>query len=132
MGAMRRLSSAVAVAGVLAVLLSVLVGQDLRAQNRKSFSLVKEDGGHVALGLAIRKLDNAATFMQAPAHPDDETNAVLALYARGAGFRVIDLQNNRGEGGQNEIGPELFHDMGVLRTSGSHEAKQSVDVIRVE
>ena len=29
----------------------------------------------------------------------------------------IDLQNNRGDGGQNEIGPELFRDMAVLRTS---------------
>ena len=29
----------------------------------------------------------------------------------------IDVQNNRGEGGQNEIGPELFRDIGVLRTS---------------
>ena len=29
----------------------------------------------------------------------------------------IDLQNNRGDGGQNEIGPELFRDIAVLRTS---------------
>ena len=55
--------------------------------------------------------------MQAPAHPDDETNALFALYGYGQGLRVIDVQNNRGEGGQNEIGPELFRDMGVLRTS---------------
>ena len=27
------------------------------------------------------------------------------------------MQNNRGDGGQNEIGPELFRDIGVLRTS---------------
>ncbi len=33
------------------------------------------------------------------------------------GLRVIDLQNNRGDGGQNEIGPELFRDIAVLRTS---------------
>ena len=33
------------------------------------------------------------------------------------GLRSIDLQTNRGEGGQNEIGPELFRDIGVLRTS---------------
>ena len=33
------------------------------------------------------------------------------------GLRSIDLQNNRGDGGQNEIGPELFRDMAVLRTS---------------
>jgi hypothetical protein len=33
------------------------------------------------------------------------------------GLRSIDLQINRGEGGQNEIGPELFRDIGVLRSS---------------
>ena len=33
------------------------------------------------------------------------------------GLRVIDVQNNRGDGGQNEIGPELFRDIAVLRTS---------------
>src|SRR5260370_2390312 len=33
------------------------------------------------------------------------------------GLLTIDVQNNRGEGGQNEIGPELFRDIGVLRTS---------------
>ncbi len=27
------------------------------------------------------------------------------------------MQNNRGDGGQNEIGPELFRDIAVLRTS---------------
>ena len=32
-------------------------------------------------------------------------------------MRTIDVQNNRGDGGQNEIGPELFRDMGVLRTA---------------
>ena len=55
--------------------------------------------------------------MQAPAHPDDENNALLAMFAHGMGLRAIDLQNNRGDGGQNEIGPELFRDMAVLRTS---------------
>jgi hypothetical protein len=33
------------------------------------------------------------------------------------GLRSIDLQNNRGDGGQNEIGPELFRDMAILRTA---------------
>jgi LmbE family N-acetylglucosaminyl deacetylase len=87
------------------------------AQNRMSFSLVSADSGHVALGLALRKLNVSATFMQAPAHPDDENNALLAFFAHGMGLRSIDLQNNRGDGGQNEIGPELFRDLAVLRTS---------------
>src|SRR5262245_20080914 len=89
----------------------------LEAQNRKNFSIVNEEGGHIALGLAIRKLNVATTFLQAPAHPDHETNGLFTTFGYGMGLRVIDLQNNRGEGGQNEIGPELFRDMGVLRTS---------------
>ncbi|HVI84399.1 MAG TPA: PIG-L family deacetylase, partial [bacterium] len=79
--------------------------------------LVAQNSGHVALGLALRKLTVSGTFLQAPAHPDDETNAMLALFGYGMGLRSVDLQNNRGDGGQNEIGPELFGDMGVLRTS---------------
>ncbi len=97
------------------VTMSTAVG--LEAQNRKNFSIVSDDGGHVALGLAIRKLNVAGTFMQAPAHPDDETNALFATFGYVMGLRVIDVQNNRGDGGQNEIGPELFRDIGVLRTA---------------
>jgi hypothetical protein len=89
----------------------------LVAQNRMSFSRVAPDGGHIGLGLALRKLSVSGTFMQCPAHPDDETNALFAMFGLGMGLRAIDLQNNRGDGGQNEIGPELFRDMGVLRTS---------------
>ena len=55
--------------------------------------------------------------MQAPAHPDDETTRCSRMFTHGMGLRSIDVQNNRGEGGQNEIGPELFRDIGVLRTS---------------
>src|SRR5476649_356543 len=87
------------------------------AQNRMTYSVVSPDNGHVALGLAIRKLNVSGTFMQAPAHPDDEHNALYALFTHGMGLRSIDVQTTRGEGGQNEIGPELFSDMGVLRTS---------------
>src|SRR5215475_4659149 len=92
-------------------------GPSLPAQNRMTYSVVSPDSGHVALGLAIRKLDVSGTFMQAPAHPDDETNALFALFTHGMGFRSIDVQNNRGDGGQNEIGPELFRDIAVLRTA---------------
>ena len=82
-----------------------------------TYSVVSPENGHIALGLAIRKLNVSGTFMQAPAHPDDETNALFALFTHGMGLRSVDVQNNRGEGGQNEIGPELFRDIGVLRTS---------------
>ncbi len=87
------------------------------AQNRLNFPLAAQESGHVALGLAIRKLGVSGTFLQTAAHPDDETNALYAMFTHGMGLRSIDVQTTRGEGGQNEIGPELFGDMGVLRTS---------------
>src|SRR5580658_5154783 len=89
----------------------------VHAQNRMTFSKASTSDGHIALGLALRKLGVSGTFLQAPAHPDDETNALFALFTHGMGLRSIDLQNNRGDGGQNEIGPELFRDIAVLRTS---------------
>src|SRR5690242_6819829 len=89
----------------------------VQAQNRSNFLVAAQEGGRIALGLAVRKLAVCGTFMQTPAHPDDEHNALLALIAHGMGLRSITAQATRGEGGQNEIGPELFRDMGVLRTS---------------
>jgi LmbE family N-acetylglucosaminyl deacetylase len=87
------------------------------AQNRLNFPLAAQDSGHIALGLALRKLSVSGTFLQTAAHPDDETNALYAMFTHGMGLRSIDVQTTRGEGGQNEIGPELFGDIGVLRTS---------------
>ena len=98
------------------VLCIAVFAATVRSQNRMSYSVVSADSGHVALGLAIRKLNVSGTFMQSAAHPDDEHNALFALYTHGMGLRSISLQTNRGEGGQNEIGPELFRDIGVLRT----------------
>jgi LmbE family N-acetylglucosaminyl deacetylase len=112
----RVLGSAVALAAV-AFIIAVTSNTPISAQNRKDYSIASTASGHVALGLAIRKLNVAGTYLQAPAHPDDETNALFALYGYGMGMRVIDVQNNRGDGGQNEIGPELFRDIGVLRTA---------------
>jgi hypothetical protein len=54
--------------------------------------------------------------MMTTAHPDDENNAMLAFYAHGNGFRTSLVAATRGEGGQNEIGPELFEALSVLRT----------------
>ena len=40
----------------------------------------------------------------------------LALYARHVGARVALVTATRGDGGQNEIGTELFDALGILRT----------------
>src|SRR5579864_1979137 len=74
------------------------------------------EGGHMALGLALRHLANTGVLMQATAHPDDENNALLVMMNRGLGYRTALATATRGNGGQNEIGPEIFEALGVLRT----------------
>src|SRR5688572_752876 len=80
--------------------------------------------GAPGLSLALRKLTTVGTLMQTTAHPDDENNAVLALYARHLGMRVALVSATRGDGGQNEIGPELFDALGILRTEELLSAHQ--------
>src|SRR5881409_2007188 len=75
-----------------------------------------EERGHVALGLALRHLGNTGIFMHTTAHPDDENNGLLVMLNRGLGFRTALATATRGNGGQNEIGPEIFEALGVLRT----------------
>jgi LmbE family N-acetylglucosaminyl deacetylase len=72
--------------------------------------------GRPALELMLRKLDTVGTLMMTTAHPDDENNALLAYYGHTKGFRTALVTATRGEGGQNEIGPELFEALAVLRT----------------
>jgi len=77
---------------------------------------VDDEQGHVALGLALRHLSNTGIFMMATAHPDDENNGLLVMLNRGQGYRTALATATRGNGGQNEIGPEIFEALGVLRT----------------
>jgi LmbE family N-acetylglucosaminyl deacetylase len=77
---------------------------------------VGELPGDVTLKLLLRKLASTATFMETTAHPDDEDNALLAFMSHGRGMRATLVSATRGDGGQNEIGPEIFQALGVLRT----------------
>jgi LmbE family N-acetylglucosaminyl deacetylase len=72
--------------------------------------------GEVGLALMLRKLASVGTVMHITAHPDDENNGLMAMQSHGDGLRVVLATATRGNGGQNEIGPELFEALGVLRT----------------
>ncbi len=85
-----------------------------RAQHR--LRPVSEMTGRPALELHLRKLDTVGNVMMTTAHPDDENNALLAYYGLTKGFRTSLVTATRGEGGQNEIGPEIFEALAVLRT----------------
>ena len=75
-----------------------------------------EDLGASGLGLKLRKAASGVSVLTITAHPDDENNPLHALLSRGLGARVSLLSLTRGGGGQNEIGPELFDGLRVLRT----------------
>lgn len=77
---------------------------------------VARQRGEVALALALRKLAATGTLMMTTAHPDDENNGLLAEVGHGLGWRTVLVSATRGDGGQNEIGPELFDALAVLRT----------------
>jgi LmbE family N-acetylglucosaminyl deacetylase len=77
---------------------------------------IDDEQGHVALGLALRHLSNVGIFMHTTAHPDDENNGLLVMLNRGQGYRTALATATRGNGGQNEIGPEIFEALGLLRT----------------
>lgn len=93
--------------GVVAFLCTALWGQ---------LQPLPEEEGVSGLGLALRKLGVTGSVLYITAHPDDENNAVLVKLSRGMGLRTGLLTLTRGDGGQNEIGPELFEAIGVLRS----------------
>src|SRR5580698_8310171 len=57
-----------------------------------------------------------ARILYIDAHPDDESAAVLTYLARGLHADVALLSVTRGEGGQNDLGPEQNPQLGLIRT----------------
>jgi len=89
----------------------------LPAQLSAQLEPIPEDRGAMGLALALRKLGTGAVFMHTAAHPDDEDNGLLVMMSRGRGLRTTLLSVTRGDGGQNQIGPELEEALGILRTA---------------
>ena len=74
------------------------------------------DTGTTGLKLMLRRLHTTARLMHTVAHPDDEDGGMLTLESRGHGDTVLQLTLNRGEGGQNKLGSNLFDELGIIRT----------------
>jgi LmbE family N-acetylglucosaminyl deacetylase len=67
----------------------------------------------------IEAIENARVttrILYVTAHPDDESGAVLTYLARGLHAEVALLSLTRGEGGQNDLGPEQAPQLGLIRT----------------
>ena len=100
----------------MAAVLALVVALGTRTPAQLRVAPVGERPDLPSLELLLRKLASTGTFMQTDAHPDDEDNGLLALLGYGQGMRATLVTATRGDGGQNEIGPEIGQALGVLRT----------------
>ncbi|MGE0406257.1 MAG: NEW3 domain-containing protein [Candidatus Korobacteraceae bacterium] len=97
----------------IALLLALLVAASLLSVGQE---IPAQDGGISGLLQQFTKLKTTARLLHSTAHPDDDDGSMLAYESRGQGTSTLMLTLNRGEGGQNRIGSELFDELGVLRT----------------
>ncbi|MBS1792245.1 MAG: PIG-L family deacetylase [Acidobacteria bacterium] len=101
-------------------LFALLLGMmPARAQVRPVYDL-----GAIGLGQMLKRLQTTASAMHTGAHPDDEDSGLLAYLARREQARTVYLALNRGDGGQNVIGEELFEPLGVIRTEELRQARR--------
>ena len=76
-----------------------------------------EEIGTAGIYQSLMKIPVVADFASIGAHPDDDDSGMFAYMTKGEQIRVANVISNRGEGGQNAIGPELYQGLGVIRTS---------------
>lgn len=106
---------------VFALLLAIVTSVPMQttAQVRATYNL-----GAMGLGQQLKRLQTTASALHTGAHPDDEDSNLIAYLARGKYARTAYLSLNRGEGGQNVIGSEIFEPLGVIRTEELLQARR--------
>ena len=73
---------------------------------------------------AIAQVDEPTPLvvMNLAAHPDDEDGFTLTYYRHAKDAVAYSVLFTRGEGGQNEAGPELYERLGAIRTAETERA----------
>ena len=66
--------------------------------------------------------DRPLVVMNLAAHPDDEDGLTMAYYRGNQDAVVYSVVFTRGEGGQNEAGPDLYERLGAIRTAETEAA----------
>jgi LmbE family N-acetylglucosaminyl deacetylase len=101
------------------VLLSVGAALLMFMPQRAAGQFPAAPGTGAGLAETIDAIDCARVttrILYVTAHPDDESGAVLTYLARGLHADVALLSLTRGEGGQNDLGPEQAPQLGLIRT----------------
>ena len=81
-----------------------------------SAQTIPQDSGAAGAWQKILKARTTASVMHTTAHPDDEHGGVHHAAGRRDGARLALMTLNRGESGDNAIGPQLFDGLGLIRT----------------
>jgi LmbE family N-acetylglucosaminyl deacetylase len=81
-----------------------------------AYDPLPQDTGAAGTYQKLLKLRTFASAMHTTAHPDDEHGGMLAWLSRGIGARVALMTLNRGQSGDNALGPQLFDGLGLIRT----------------
>ncbi|MEM1115008.1 MAG: PIG-L family deacetylase [Bacteroidota bacterium] len=66
--------------------------------------------------------DRPLVVMNLAGHPDDEDGLTMAYYRGNQDAAVYSVIYTRGEGGQNEAGPDLYERLGAIRTAETEAA----------
>ncbi len=77
-----------------------------------------------AIQQELRSFATLGSVLYVAAHPDDENTQLITYLARGRGYRTGYLSVTRGDGGQNELGPEFGEKLGLARTHELLAARQ--------
>lgn len=77
-----------------------------------------------AIQQELRSFASLGSVLYVAAHPDDENTQLITYLARGRGYRTAYLSVTRGDGGQNELGPEFGEKLGLARTHELLAARQ--------
>src|SRR5579871_3189856 len=102
----------------IAVMIFAVVALSLLS-GRSEAQFPAAPGTGAGLAETIEAIDSARVttrILYITAHPDDESAAVLTYLARGLHADVALLSLTRGEGGQNDLGPEQNPQLGMIRT----------------
>ncbi len=94
----------------------VWIGISVRLTTQAQVQELRENTGAAGAWQALLRLRTTATVLHTTAHPDDEDGALITWLSRGQGVRTGLLTLNRGEGGADLIGSELYDALGIVRT----------------
>jgi LmbE family N-acetylglucosaminyl deacetylase len=79
-------------------------------------SALAVDLSPAAIRQELRSFGTPGTVLHIAAHPDDENTQLITYLSLGRGYRTAYLSLTRGDGGQNELGPDFDEKLGVVRT----------------